>query len=138
MRQAGIIAAGALYALEHHRERLATDHENAKLLAERAQMRRQNQNQALNPDAVREFLAEARGTYLREMAARFVQGFATDQPFRERLVRFWSNHFVVSIAKPQCAPLVGAFSFGFVTGPACLRRRTSRSPRNATRSGLLH
>ena len=35
MRQAGIIAAGALYALEHHRERLAEDHANARLLAER-------------------------------------------------------------------------------------------------------
>jgi threonine aldolase len=34
MRQAGIIAAGALYALENHRERLAEDHANARLLAE--------------------------------------------------------------------------------------------------------
>jgi len=34
MRQAGIIAAGALYALEHHRERLAEDHRNAKAFAE--------------------------------------------------------------------------------------------------------
>jgi threonine aldolase len=34
MRQAGVIAAGALYALEHHRERLAEDHANAKILAE--------------------------------------------------------------------------------------------------------
>jgi threonine aldolase len=34
MRQTGIIAAGALYALEHHRKRLAEDHANAKLLAE--------------------------------------------------------------------------------------------------------
>ena len=34
MRQAGIIAAGGLYALEHHIERLAEDHANAKLLAE--------------------------------------------------------------------------------------------------------
>jgi len=33
MRQAGIIAAGALYALEHHVERLAEDHENARRLA---------------------------------------------------------------------------------------------------------
>ena len=33
MRQAGIIAAGALYALEHHVERLAEDHENARILA---------------------------------------------------------------------------------------------------------
>ena len=34
MRQAGIIAAGALYALEHHIERLAEDHANAMVLAE--------------------------------------------------------------------------------------------------------
>jgi len=34
MRQAGIIAAGALYALDHHRDRLADDHANAKALAE--------------------------------------------------------------------------------------------------------
>lgn len=34
MRQAGIIAAGALYALENHRDRLAEDHNNAKILAE--------------------------------------------------------------------------------------------------------
>lgn len=35
MRQAGIIAAGALYALEHHRDRVRVDHENARLLASR-------------------------------------------------------------------------------------------------------
>jgi threonine aldolase len=33
MRQAGIIAAGALFALHHHRGRLTEDHANAKLLA---------------------------------------------------------------------------------------------------------
>lgn len=34
MRQAGIIAAGALFALEHHRARLADDHAHARLLAD--------------------------------------------------------------------------------------------------------
>ena len=34
MRQAGILAAAALYALEHHIERLADDHANARRLAE--------------------------------------------------------------------------------------------------------
>ncbi len=34
MRQAGIIAAGALYALQHHRERLVDDHVHAKMLAD--------------------------------------------------------------------------------------------------------
>lgn len=33
MRQAGIIAAGGIYALEHNVERLADDHENARVLA---------------------------------------------------------------------------------------------------------
>ena len=33
MRQAGIIAAGAIYALENHIERLAEDHANAQILA---------------------------------------------------------------------------------------------------------
>jgi threonine aldolase len=34
MRQAGIIAAGALHALDHHVERLADDHANARALAD--------------------------------------------------------------------------------------------------------
>src|SRR3954447_19578681 len=33
LRQAGIVAAGALYALDHHIDRLAEDHENARTLA---------------------------------------------------------------------------------------------------------
>jgi threonine aldolase len=34
MRQAGIIAAGGVYALRHHVKRLAEDHANARCLAE--------------------------------------------------------------------------------------------------------
>ncbi|MCS7169684.1 MAG: low-specificity L-threonine aldolase [Candidatus Kapabacteria bacterium] len=34
MRQAGILAAAALYALQHHRERLREDHEHARLFAQ--------------------------------------------------------------------------------------------------------
>jgi threonine aldolase len=34
MRQAGIIAAGALYALQHNRKRLSDDHANAQIIAE--------------------------------------------------------------------------------------------------------
>jgi threonine aldolase len=34
MRQAGVLAAAALYALDHHVDRLALDHANARLLAE--------------------------------------------------------------------------------------------------------
>ena len=34
MRQAGIIAAAALYALDHHIDRLAEDHANARRFAD--------------------------------------------------------------------------------------------------------
>jgi threonine aldolase len=34
MRQAGVVAAAGLYALDHHVERLADDHEHARLLAD--------------------------------------------------------------------------------------------------------
>ena len=37
MRQAGVLAAAGLYALEHHVTRLKTDHDNAKRLARRLQ-----------------------------------------------------------------------------------------------------
>ena len=33
-RQSGIVAAGCLYALDHNVERLAEDHENARVLAD--------------------------------------------------------------------------------------------------------
>ena len=35
MRQVGILGAAGLYALDHHRERLAEDHDNARLIAAR-------------------------------------------------------------------------------------------------------
>src|SRR5258708_38323707 len=34
LRQAGIVAASALYALEHHVDRMQVDHENARAFAE--------------------------------------------------------------------------------------------------------
>ncbi|MHC4404671.1 MAG: threonine aldolase family protein [Planctomycetota bacterium] len=49
MRQSGVIAAGALYALEHHVDRLAEDHANAWRLAEAV---RQIDELALEPETV--------------------------------------------------------------------------------------
>jgi threonine aldolase len=34
MRQAGVVAAAVLYALDHHIDRLAEDHRNARVIAE--------------------------------------------------------------------------------------------------------
>ncbi|MEX2091462.1 MAG: low-specificity L-threonine aldolase [Pirellulales bacterium] len=49
MRQAGIIAAGALYALDHHIERLAEDHEKARVFADAI---RETPGLTLDPDIV--------------------------------------------------------------------------------------
>jgi threonine aldolase len=49
MRQGGVIAAGALYALDHHVERLADDHANAQRLADAI---RQIEGLELRPDTV--------------------------------------------------------------------------------------
>ena len=49
MRQAGIIAAGALYALDHHIDRLAEDHEKARVLADAI---RETPGLTLDPDIV--------------------------------------------------------------------------------------
>jgi threonine aldolase len=49
LRQAGVLAAAAVYALDHHVERLAEDHANARVLAEGLA---QITGVALDPDAV--------------------------------------------------------------------------------------
>lgn len=49
MRQAGIIAAGALYALDHHIDRLAEDHEKARVFAD---LVRETPGLSLAPDIV--------------------------------------------------------------------------------------
>jgi len=46
---------------------------------------------------------------LAEISARGHQQLLTDTPFLERLVMFWSNHFAVSIDKPQVTLLAGPF-----------------------------
>ena len=56
MRQAGIVAAAALYALDHHVDRLAEDHARARRLAERARRGRA----ARRPRAGRDELRRAR------------------------------------------------------------------------------
>ncbi len=45
--------------------------------------------------------------YLDQVAARYRVATSTDEPFRERLVHFWTNHFAVSADKPQVIALAG-------------------------------
>jgi uncharacterized protein (DUF1800 family) len=62
-----------------------------------------------DPGAQKMIRQSFRETYLQESALRLRQQVATEQPFRERLVAFWSNHFTVSVQRPPVFGLAGAF-----------------------------
>jgi uncharacterized protein (DUF1800 family) len=79
-------------------------------LRARAQQIALRDNASANPEQAR--AAEARGP-LRELMrneslAWARRRLATEEPFRDRLVEFWMNHFTVSRRNGNAAPLVGA------------------------------
>ena len=53
--------------------------------------------------------SRSRQVFRRDAAAELGNALTTPAPFRERLVWFWTNHFTVSLRRPACAPLAGAF-----------------------------
>jgi len=75
------------------------------------QMRREAKNASddPSPDVVRQFSDTLRQHYLQQTDARFKLAAASDHPFHERLVHFWSNHFAVSADKQPVSALAGAF-----------------------------
>jgi uncharacterized protein (DUF1800 family) len=50
-----------------------------------------------------------RAFYRAAATARVANALATDTPFTERLVHFWSNHFAISADKVIVVPFVGSF-----------------------------
>lgn len=50
---------------------------------------------------------EARQALQRELVVRQGVAVGCDDGFRERLVRFWSNHFAISVDKGRAAPFAG-------------------------------
>lgn len=63
-----------------------------------------DQPTADEPRPMRDLLGPA---YREQVVARYSVAITTEQPFRERLVHFWSNHFAVSADKPPVTGLVG-------------------------------
>ena len=61
------------------------------------------------PDIVEKFGAYIRRNYLDQVEARYRVASDSDQPFYERLVHFWSNHFAVSADKPPIPALAGLY-----------------------------
>src|ERR1700752_275266 len=79
------------------------------------QLRSEARENGTRPDkdslkAIRkDFRKEARMLYRLGVDARTDSALATDAPFVERLVHFWSNHFCVSADNPQLAAFAPAF-----------------------------
>ncbi len=64
---------------------------------------------AQNNDLAEQLRILGRETYRADALARTEAAVATDTPFLERLVHFWSNHFTVSATKPLLT--IGAIPF---------------------------
>jgi uncharacterized protein (DUF1800 family) len=63
----------------------------------------------IDEEAIREFGQFARAHYAKHANDRHRRAIETDQPFVERLVHFWSNHFAVSADKLLVGPLAGLY-----------------------------
>jgi uncharacterized protein (DUF1800 family) len=66
-------------------------------------LRRENQNNNNNTENI------ARKIYVYETTQRALAHIRSEQPFIERLVAFWSNHFTVSIKKNPLAGIVNEY-----------------------------
>ncbi|WP_445191837.1 DUF1800 domain-containing protein [Sphingomonas sp. Tas61C01] len=67
-----------------------------------------NANAALKVER-QDFRQDVQALYRAEVQARTDSALATEAPFVERMVHFWSNHFCVSIDNPRVTAFAGAF-----------------------------
>ncbi len=61
------------------------------------------------PDIVQKYGRLVRRHYIEQTGARYRHAAATDHPFHERLVHFWSNHFAISADKQPIPALAGLY-----------------------------
>jgi threonine aldolase len=116
MRQAGMIAAGGLHALEHHVDRLAEDHDNAQRLAQGlAELGRRHGGIALDPPQtnilfvrIDDAIAEPFAAHL---AAHGVRTTGSTGRYGAGLVQRWVTHLDVSRADVDTALAVAAGFF---------------------------
>ncbi len=85
----------------------------ADVLVEVQDLRREMRDQQANgepaPDFVQKYGRTVREHYIEQTSARYRHAVASDFPFHERLVHFWSNHFAVSIDKQPLPAVAGLY-----------------------------
>jgi threonine aldolase len=108
MRQAGIIAAGGLYALEHHVERVADDHRRCRVLAERL-ARLPGLSVDLASVQTNMVYADTRGTGIRaaELVRRLAEGGLLTLDEGPWIVRFVTHLDVDDADVEEAAAVVG-------------------------------
>jgi uncharacterized protein (DUF1800 family) len=72
-------------------------------------MQRQPPEGEPSPDGANKYGRTVRRHYLQQAEARYRAAAATDLPFYERLVHFWSNHFAVSADKQPMPAIAGLY-----------------------------
>ncbi|MEM9057144.1 MAG: DUF1800 domain-containing protein [Pseudomonadota bacterium] len=77
----------------------------------RQALRASRSDPAISEDrtTVRSYGKTVRAHYLDQVNARYANAAQTDNPFFERLVLFWSNHFAVSADKQPLPAIAGVF-----------------------------
>lgn len=111
-----------------YREQAATARRERKAMAQADGERPGDPFQRM-PRRLRKGLRES---YTGAADARLASALATDAPFPERLVHFWSNHFALSVDKVAVLPLAGNHEF------AAIRPHVMGSFRNLLRAAVLH
>jgi uncharacterized protein (DUF1800 family) len=70
---------------------------------------RSNEPPEVSQEAIREYTQFIGTEYRAQAVARSVAAVRTDQPFRERLVQFWANHFAISTDKQPIGAIAGHY-----------------------------
>ena len=81
-----------------------------RLARQAAQSRLRNQPPEVDEASVREYARFVAERYRQQAAASLMAAVGSDQPFRERLVRFWSNHFAISADKQPLGAIAADYT----------------------------
>jgi uncharacterized protein (DUF1800 family) len=80
-----------------------------RLARQAVQAAARNQAIEADQDSIREYVRFIAQSYQRQAAMGYAAAIRSDQPFRERLVRFWENHFAVSADKQPVGAIAGHY-----------------------------
>jgi uncharacterized protein (DUF1800 family) len=103
-----------------------------RLARQAARSRRANEPIEVDQDAIREFARFIATSYQTQARAMYLAAIDSEQPFRERLVQFWQNHFAVSADKQPVGAIAGLY------GDEAIRPHVSGNFRELLTAAIRH